>query len=179
MFGFPNPECHRIQWFKPRSVCNQSCTSCTILCQPLMNIPQRCSPRTTSDPLDFDTWLCLSLLPPFFQPFPHHPSPSLLRLYDIRHLLLHRYPKYQHFILCSCLNTRSDDPPNTIQRSRKLCCYFNKHAWCLSPWLLDVYNGSIPFLLPFYLSFSVSPLLYKPRYFYNKNNEVFPLLFAF
>jgi hypothetical protein len=22
-----------------------------------------------SDPLDFDTWLCLSLLPPFFNPF--------------------------------------------------------------------------------------------------------------
>jgi hypothetical protein len=32
----PSPECHRIQWFKPRSVCNQSCTSCTLLCQPLV-----------------------------------------------------------------------------------------------------------------------------------------------
>jgi hypothetical protein len=36
MFGFPNPECHRIQWFKPQSVCNQPCTSCTLLCQPLV-----------------------------------------------------------------------------------------------------------------------------------------------
>jgi hypothetical protein len=31
MFGFPNPEYHCIQWFKPQSVCNQSCTSCTLL----------------------------------------------------------------------------------------------------------------------------------------------------
>jgi hypothetical protein len=35
-FGFPNPECHRIQWFKPRSVCNQSCTLCTLLRQLLV-----------------------------------------------------------------------------------------------------------------------------------------------
>ena len=35
MFGFPSPKCHRIQWFKPRSVCNHSCTSCTLLCQPV------------------------------------------------------------------------------------------------------------------------------------------------
>ena len=34
-FGFPSPECHRIQWFKPRSVCNHSCTSCMLLCQPV------------------------------------------------------------------------------------------------------------------------------------------------
>jgi hypothetical protein len=34
-FGFPSPECHRIQWFKPRLVCNHSCTSCTLLCQPV------------------------------------------------------------------------------------------------------------------------------------------------
>jgi hypothetical protein len=36
MFGFPSPKCHCIQWFKPRSACNQSCASCTILCQPLV-----------------------------------------------------------------------------------------------------------------------------------------------
>ena len=33
MFGFPSPAGHRIQWFKPRSVCNQSCT---LLCQSLV-----------------------------------------------------------------------------------------------------------------------------------------------
>jgi hypothetical protein len=41
MFGFPNPECHCIQWFKPRSVCNQSCTSCVLLCQPLVLLGTR------------------------------------------------------------------------------------------------------------------------------------------
>jgi hypothetical protein len=36
MFGFPSPECHHIQWFKPQSVYNQLCTSCMLLCQPLV-----------------------------------------------------------------------------------------------------------------------------------------------
>jgi hypothetical protein len=41
MFGFPSPECHHIQWFKPRSVCNQPCTSCMLLCQPLVCLGAR------------------------------------------------------------------------------------------------------------------------------------------
>jgi hypothetical protein len=36
MFGFPSPKCHCIQWFKPRSVCNQLCPSCMLLRQPLV-----------------------------------------------------------------------------------------------------------------------------------------------
>jgi hypothetical protein len=37
-FGFLNPECHYIQWFKPQSVCNQSYTLCTLLCQLLVRL---------------------------------------------------------------------------------------------------------------------------------------------
>jgi hypothetical protein len=123
-----------------------------------------------SDPLDFDTWLCLSFLPPFST----LSSPSLaVPVVSSRHPppLLDKYSKYQHsmlFLLRSRLNTHSDDPPNTIQQCGQTPLLLNKHSWCLFPWLLDVYSDSIIFFLALYFFFSVFPLLYKPRKFYNE-----------
>jgi hypothetical protein len=106
MFGFPSAECHRIQWFKPRLVCNQSCTLCMLLCQLLVclgtriclygflvpnvfYIPLRRLPVTTMHfPIHSDLSGCLRPLRlQLFTAITSYPIPCCVRLVPLMHNL--------------------------------------------------------------------------------------------